>query len=837
MKKDSGVQHADEMRTKFCGKTSSLSGKRPGSDIVVGPVPKRRILEGSVQSLKSSGCSVKSQLSRLSSVKNMSKGKCEAHQVSSFSGQNTKKVMEEACSPRDHRPLKLGSDRKVKAASKSGNLEKSAQPLNNTMAGGKSQLTRVSSMKIGDKGNKLARKAVSFGHQSTEEVVVEQLYSPRGQGSPRPQQQFRGGKLSKSKSINIPDSNKEVRCQSKDIHPDGPAKESSDSPLNKKCPERKLLKSMSFSGGYSVSPNVSNACFSHTKQDLRHGNGRNSTKKCDSAVSRSPCFGPHVVAPDGMKVNTHRTKVGSDSPHLLRNNVQEMKAIQENGKSNLSKEENGKSNVEPCGPVAYQGQNCASTSVARSIGEKTLPTSHSSGGIRSPAKNVSSYPDQKANQSPQKTEIECLLGVDKEHLVASHKAPTIDLHPMKEMLTFTPTAVVSSGISAVPESEFIWKGAFKLEKGCKLPKECSGIQAHLSTCASPKVANLVNKFHPNLLLKEVSRLDTWPIQFQRNLPTEEDIGVYFFAEDLGSYSRSYKMVLEGMIENDLALEADFDGVQLLVFPSSLLPARSQRWNTLFFLWGVFRVRKVDNSICHKPSLNIPKLNQGALDPMLFQSSASTKSMDQSFKHEVAPLDNCLSSQGTENVLCEAGSVPLADDLIEKERLPSSVLCDDDHKKDDEYVNEEPKGLDNPCTIPPEQPDGELGENVVYLAVDPDAGYKAPSLTWQEEKRAVVASGSSFSVDSGPSGSSDGVGCAKLDEGQVEQSQNPKNFDLNLNLDLSLGTALESEGEIDLNLDLVLGFPQTNNYQPELCPKDSSKDGNNNLLVLSLGMPC
>jgi len=36
------------------------------------------------------------------------------------------------------------------------------------------------------------------------------------------------------------------------------------------------------------------------------------------------------------------------------------------------------------------------------------------------------------------------------------------------------------------------------------------------------------------------------------------------------------MVLEGMVKYDLALEADLDGVQLLVFPSSLLPIRSQR---------------------------------------------------------------------------------------------------------------------------------------------------------------------------------------------------------------------------------------------------------------------
>jgi len=118
--------------------------------------------------------------------------------------------------------------------------------------------------------------------------------------------------------------------------------------------------------------------------------------------------------------------------------------------------------------------------------------------------------------------------------------------------------------------------------------------------------------------------------------------------------------------------------------------------------------------------------------------------------------------------------------------------------------------------------------MVYLAVDPDVNYKGPSLTWQEEKRPDVASGSSFSVDSGPSGSSEGGGCAKPDEGQVEQ--------YDLNLDLSLQTGPERVAEIDLNLDLVLGFPQTKKYQPKHFPKDKNNDGSNSL-VLSLGMSC
>ena len=42
-----------------------------------------------------------------------------------------------------------------------------------------------------------------------------------------------------------------------------------------------------------------------------------------------------------------------------------------------------------------------------------------------------------------------------------------------------------------------------------------------------------------------------------------------------SYQRSYRVLLEGMTNNDLALEANFGDFQLLVFPSNLLPLRSQ----------------------------------------------------------------------------------------------------------------------------------------------------------------------------------------------------------------------------------------------------------------------
>ncbi|KAL6501029.1 hypothetical protein OROHE_025226 [Orobanche hederae] len=144
---------------------------------------------------------------------------------------------------------------------------------------------------------------------------------------------------------------------------------------------------------------------------------------------------------------------------------------------------------------------------------------------------------------------------------------------------------------AVPEHEYIWQGSFEICRSGKTIASWDGMQAHLSTCASPKVSEAVNKLNSRILLYEVPRLSTWPIHFQEHGVREDNIAVFFFAKDLESYDKIYKVLLDNMMENDLALKGNVNGVELLIFPSSQLPDNSQRWNMLFFLWGVFRGKK------------------------------------------------------------------------------------------------------------------------------------------------------------------------------------------------------------------------------------------------------
>lgn len=166
---------------------------------------------------------------------------------------------------------------------------------------------------------------------------------------------------------------------------------------------------------------------------------------------------------------------------------------------------------------------------------------------------------------------------------------------------------VVSKMLAFPEYEYIWQGVFEVHRNGKPPELCTGVQAHLSSSASPKVLEVVTKFSPEVSLNEVSRLSTWPSQFHHGGAREDNIALYFFARDVESYERHYKGLLDHMIRNDLALKGIFDGVELLIFPSNQLPENSQRWNMLLFLWGVFRGRRVDHSGSAK-SICIPSLN-------------------------------------------------------------------------------------------------------------------------------------------------------------------------------------------------------------------------------------
>ncbi|KAL0904932.1 hypothetical protein M5K25_027096 [Dendrobium thyrsiflorum] len=140
--------------------------------------------------------------------------------------------------------------------------------------------------------------------------------------------------------------------------------------------------------------------------------------------------------------------------------------------------------------------------------------------------------------------------------------------------------------SAVPKLECIWQGSFNVIGTGNHSKMFFGIQAHLSTCASPRVYKLATKVPGNVQLEEVSHISSWPLQLQ-----DENIALFFFAKDAESYDRSYRKLMDKMLRNDLALRGNIEGTELLIFTSNKLPMNSQRWNRMHYLWGMFRGKR------------------------------------------------------------------------------------------------------------------------------------------------------------------------------------------------------------------------------------------------------
>ncbi|XP_011028191.1 PREDICTED: uncharacterized protein LOC105128293 isoform X2 [Populus euphratica] len=190
---------------------------------------------------------------------------------------------------------------------------------------------------------------------------------------------------------------------------------------------------------------------------------------------------------------------------------------------------------------------------------------------------------------------------DEAFAARSNQNNLISIHPSNEPsylkgLTWLPSAVdVPSWVSVVPQLECIWQGGFGIQRSGVFISSCDGIQAHASSCASPKVHEIVRKFPQKILVEQASCLVMWPTQPSETEAKEENIALYFFAKDLESYESNYKILMEYMTKNNLGLKANIDGLDLLIFSSKLLPKRSQRWNQMLFLWGVFRGRKINCS--------------------------------------------------------------------------------------------------------------------------------------------------------------------------------------------------------------------------------------------------
>uniref|UniRef100_A0A2N9EKN5 PHD-type domain-containing protein n=1 Tax=Fagus sylvatica TaxID=28930 RepID=A0A2N9EKN5_FAGSY len=356
------------------------------------------------------------------------------------------------------------------------------------------------------------------------------------------------GHLFKSKSFNIMDSrvkgqlSKDIGVQKKKNSGDTASED-----MRKGC-SRMMSKSMSFSSNATDAKVKTLApYFSHVEdlKKLNHAKEWNSTQGKYTSELRPTVSSP--VANSGVSASMNGKEIASrGESNSSGSNYHDLDVVEGHEQSNNS--------LNPFSHLAQQGLK---------------------------------YRQEFDDVSRHSTEATCSIKVNN----SKTTFPSNERPYLRNFTSFT----IPSQVSAVPQIHCIWQGEFEMQRSEQLPSSCYGMQAHLSTYASPKVLEVVLKLPQKIILEEVPRLSVWPTQFSENHATEDNIALYYFAKDLESYGRNYKRLLESMIKNDMALKGNLDGVELLIFSSNFLPEQSHRWNKLLFLWGVFRGRRVSCS--------------------------------------------------------------------------------------------------------------------------------------------------------------------------------------------------------------------------------------------------
>ncbi|CAL5204351.1 unnamed protein product [Lathyrus oleraceus] len=135
---------------------------------------------------------------------------------------------------------------------------------------------------------------------------------------------------------------------------------------------------------------------------------------------------------------------------------------------------------------------------------------------------------------------------------------------------------------AQPLSDPVWGGLFRLNNATHFH-----LVAYLSSGASSKVKSAVTELPKLLDVESLSRHVIWPQSFVTYPPDNDCIGLYFFPQ----YERDemiFDRVLNYAIEQDSALKAVINNLELFIFSSHLLPPDDRRICKKYYLWGVFK---------------------------------------------------------------------------------------------------------------------------------------------------------------------------------------------------------------------------------------------------------
>lgn len=444
----------------------------------------------------------------------------------------------------------------------------------------------------------LLPKDLSGMRQNADVLTLSSQIFPKSQELPTS-----SGLLTKSKSFSSSDRRRKVQFLEKGPEKQKFLRETAVSSKGKSCAFRSLKKSLSFNDGSSAGRSYTLDTEPKTttpKHSLVSDTKRlRSLKECGSAEmeAKTVLKKPRIFPPGGLSsVSSGEKKFGTrcepistifsgikcsdikTSQNLIESGTASVDEKKSSPKSNPSQEQQRNKNEITSSSLLsfWRHHGCVSAT----------------GQAKVPALERSSHQNQKAPQSSRLNVAMNCQTEDNSSVSANDREIERDLNRSGGDLAPSPLYyhLNTDGSLVIPLFDYLWKGEFQVQSNKKLPGVLSRIQAHLSTQSSPRIPEVVKNFSGKILLEEVPRSSTWPTQFLKDQPQDDNIGLYFFAQDIESYSK-YKSFLQCMIDYDLALRGNFDGIELLIFSSKLLPEKSQCWNKLLFLWGIFKQRK------------------------------------------------------------------------------------------------------------------------------------------------------------------------------------------------------------------------------------------------------
>ncbi|XP_021737458.1 uncharacterized protein LOC110703962 isoform X2 [Chenopodium quinoa] len=164
------------------------------------------------------------------------------------------------------------------------------------------------------------------------------------------------------------------------------------------------------------------------------------------------------------------------------------------------------------------------------------------------------------------------------------------------------TMVLDSYLPNHPAMSPTWKGAFKIASDLLPCSVFDEIQAHPPCKVHSKVYKLSKQFPKILPFEMLPRKNSWVDFFEDDVPSELDIGLYFFTPRMSNsnggsnldvtstvgHEQCYSPLLECLDIHEQLLRTQIDGVELFVFSSKHLPEDSRKINRKFFLWGLLR---------------------------------------------------------------------------------------------------------------------------------------------------------------------------------------------------------------------------------------------------------